>query len=141
MYKYVVLAFPAAMLAAATGFAAPTSSQPAQPSAQPSATTQTMSESKYSDATLIKFARATMAARAVHKDYKPKIDAAKDQATKDQIRAQERKDIGAAITRYMPFSEYKTIWYDVRHDPKLKARVKELVKKRRAEAASKGASG
>lgn len=138
MYKYVITAFPAAMLMAGAAFAAPSSSPPAQP--QPSAVSQATSSSQYDDATLVKFLQATRAARQARKQDMQQIGTASNPNTKNQLTQQEKRDMGAAISKYMPVSQYEQILRDARHDPQLKERIGKLAKEYRSKAMSGGAS-
>lgn len=137
MRKYIVCTLPVLLLVAPVAFGGTPSSM----QMTPASTSATTAPVQYDDATLLRFAKATLAARKVHKEYATKINAASDKTAKDQLKAQERRDAAAAVTQYMPVSEYKTILHHVRNDPQLKARVKKLVKEHRSQKTSSGGAG
>ncbi|MGH8427159.1 MAG: DUF4168 domain-containing protein [Gammaproteobacteria bacterium] len=124
MRKYLTLALlPVGLAVASLAFAgaqAPMSQQ------SPSSNVQPAPSAQVDDATLIKFDQAVFAMRKVRKEYAPKMQAASTDSEKAQIKQQEKKDASVAISQHMPISQFMQIEKQVRHDPALKARARQL---------------
>ncbi|HEX5313636.1 MAG TPA: DUF4168 domain-containing protein [Gammaproteobacteria bacterium] len=125
---------PAGLALAALAFASPSSSSSQSQAASSTDLSPMPPTRQISDTTLIKFGNAVLAVRGVHREYQPKINAASG-SEKDQLQQEEKQAAGAAITPYMPVSQFMQIKSQVRHDPTLRARLKKLVKEHRENTA------
>jgi hypothetical protein len=129
MRKYLSLALlPAGLAAASLAFAgaqAPTAPQPPSSNMQPLPPAQSP---PVDDATLIKYDQAYFAVGKLRKEYAPQIQAAATDNEKAQVKQQERKAAEAAIAQYMPVSQFMQIRRQMRNDPALKARARNLAR-------------
>lgn len=131
VFPLVLAAAPVLAAAASVSTASATRSQPLPP-AQPPA--------QVSDATLIKFIKATDAIRVVRKGYAPKVTAASTQTAKTALRQQERFEMRKEVVKFMPVREYLQLERQIRHDPQLKARVRKLVQEHQQSAGNTSSS-